>query len=39
MRLHKPNNAQLPETIASWSLALIGLANIGGSLVAGQWVS
>ena len=29
----------LPATVASWSLALIGLANIGGSLVAGQWVN
>ncbi|MGH6612189.1 MAG: MFS transporter [Burkholderiaceae bacterium] len=29
----------LPASVASWSLALIGLANIAGSLVAGQWVN
>lgn len=29
----------LPASVASWSLALIGLANIVGSLVAGQWVN
>ena len=29
----------LPASVASWSLALIGLANIAGSLIAGQWVN
>lgn len=29
----------LPPSVASWSLALIGLANIAGSLLAGHWVS
>lgn len=29
----------LPPTVASWSLALIGLANIAGSLIAGQAVN
>lgn len=29
----------LPPTVASWSLALIGLANIAGSLVVGQAVN
>lgn len=29
----------LPASVASWSLALIGLANIVGSLVAGHWVN
>jgi len=29
------NLCGLPPTVASWSLAIIGLANIGGSLVAG----
>ncbi|GAB4469419.1 MAG: MFS transporter [Burkholderiaceae bacterium] len=29
----------LPATVASWSLALIGLANIAGSLAAGWWVN
>lgn len=29
----------LPPSVASWSLALIGLANIVGSLVTGQWVN
>ena len=29
----------LPASVASWSLALIGLANIGGSLMAGFWVN
>ncbi|MEI8303249.1 MAG: MFS transporter [Burkholderiales bacterium] len=29
----------LPPTVASWSLALIGLANIAGSLLAGQAVN
>jgi predicted MFS family arabinose efflux permease len=28
----------LPASVASWSLALIGLANIVGSLTAGYWV-
>jgi len=28
----------LPASVASWSLALIGLANIAGSLTAGYWV-
>lgn len=29
----------LPASVASWSLALIGLANIAGSLIAGQAVN
>ena len=29
----------LPPSVASWSLAIIGLANIAGSLFAGAWVS
>lgn len=29
----------LPASVASWSLALIGLANIAGSLMAGYWVN
>lgn len=29
----------LPPSVASWSLAIIGLANIVGSLFAGSWVS
>ena len=29
----------LPASVASWSLALIGLANVAGSLIAGQWVN
>lgn len=29
----------LPASVASWSLALIGLANIAGSLAAGWWVN
>lgn len=29
----------LPPSVASWSLAIIGLANIFGSLYAGSWVS
>jgi predicted MFS family arabinose efflux permease len=29
----------LPASVASWSLALIGLANIVGSLAAGWWVN
>ncbi len=29
----------LPPSVASWSLAIIGLANIVGSLYAGAWVS
>lgn len=28
----------LPPSVASWSLAIIGLSNIAGSLVAGAWV-
>jgi predicted MFS family arabinose efflux permease len=29
----------LPPSVASWSLAIIGLANIAGSLVTGWWVN
>jgi MFS family permease len=29
----------LPASVASWSLAIIGLSNIFGSLYAGQWVA
>jgi len=29
----------LPSSVASWSLAIIGLANIAGSLLAGFWVN
>jgi predicted MFS family arabinose efflux permease len=29
----------LPTAVASWSLAIIGLANIAGSLMAGAWVN
>jgi len=29
----------LPSSVASWSLAIIGLANIAGSLIAGWWVN
>jgi predicted MFS family arabinose efflux permease len=29
----------LPPSVASWSLAIIGLANIAGSLTAGFWVN
>ncbi|PLX77698.1 MAG: MFS transporter [Azoarcus sp.] len=29
----------LPPSVASWSLAIIGLANIFGSLYAGAWIS
>jgi MFS family permease len=29
----------LPIAVASWSLAIIGLANIAGSLLAGWWVN
>lgn len=39
---HLPNEVNLcglPPTVASWSLALIGLFNIGGSLVAGACIS
>ncbi|HTT10066.1 MAG TPA: MFS transporter [Burkholderiaceae bacterium] len=32
------NLCGLPASVASWSLALIGLANIAGSLTAGYWV-
>jgi predicted MFS family arabinose efflux permease len=28
----------LPASVASWSLAIIGLSNIAGSLMAGYWV-
>jgi predicted MFS family arabinose efflux permease len=40
--IHLPSEVGLcglPASVASWSLALIGLANIAGSLVAGQWVN
>ncbi len=33
------NLCGLPATVASWSLAIIGLANIFGSLAAGYWVA
>lgn len=39
---HLPGEVELcglPPSVASWSLALIGLANIFGSLYAGSWVS
>jgi predicted MFS family arabinose efflux permease len=32
------NLCGLPPTVASWSLAIIGLANIVGSIMAGIWV-
>jgi predicted MFS family arabinose efflux permease len=32
------NLCGLPPTVASWSLAIIGLANIFGSIAAGYWV-
>jgi predicted MFS family arabinose efflux permease len=32
------NLCGLPPSVASWSLAIIGLANIVGSLMAGWWV-
>jgi predicted MFS family arabinose efflux permease len=32
------NLCGLPPSVASWSLAIIGLANIFGSLAAGYWV-
>lgn len=32
------NLCGLPATVASWSLAIIGLSNIFGSLAAGWWV-
>ncbi len=32
------NLCGLPASVASWSLALIGLANIAGSLLAGYWI-
>jgi predicted MFS family arabinose efflux permease len=32
------NLCGLPATVASWSLAIIGLTNIFGSLAAGYWV-
>ena len=40
--IHLPSEVGLcglPASVASWSLALIGLANIAGSLIAGQWVN
>jgi predicted MFS family arabinose efflux permease len=40
--IHLPSEVGLcglPASVASWSLALIGLANIAGSLVAGHWVN
>ncbi len=33
------NLCGLPASVASWSLAIIGLANIAGSLAAGWWVN
>ncbi|WP_146907280.1 MFS transporter [Arenimonas daejeonensis] len=39
---HLPGEVELcglPPSVASWSLAIIGLANIVGSLFAGAWVS
>ena len=39
---HLPGEVKLcglPPDVASWSLAIIGLANIVGSLCAGAWVS
>jgi len=33
------NLCGLPASVASWSLAIIGLANIAGSLMAGWWVN
>jgi predicted MFS family arabinose efflux permease len=33
------NLCGLPPSVASWSLAIIGLANIAGSLSAGYWVN
>src|SRR5688572_747020 len=39
---HLPGEVELcglPASVASWSLAIIGLANIVGSLCAGAWVS
>ncbi len=33
------NLCGLPPSVASWSLAIIGLGNIFGSLAAGHWVS
>ena len=33
------NLCGLPPSVASWSLAIIGLSNIFGSLYAGSWVS
>ncbi|HXE37908.1 MAG TPA: MFS transporter [Azonexus sp.] len=33
------NLCGLPPAVASWSLAIIGLANIFGSLYAGSWIS
>jgi len=33
------NLCGLPATVASWSLAIIGLTNIFGSLAAGYWVA
>ena len=42
MVTHLPNEVSLcglPPTVASWSLAIIGLANIAGSLYAGSCVA
>ena len=39
---HLPGEVELcglPSSVAGWSLAIIGLANIAGSLLAGSWVS
>ncbi|HMN82194.1 MAG TPA: MFS transporter [Burkholderiaceae bacterium] len=39
---HLPGDVELcglPPSVAGWSLAIIGLANIVGSLLAGSWVS
>jgi MFS family permease len=40
--IHLPSEVGLcglPASVASWSLALIGLANFAGSLRAGQWLN
>ncbi len=40
--IHLPSEVGLcglSASVASWSLALIGLANIAGSLIAGHWVN
>ena len=39
---HLPGEVELcglPPAVASWSLAIIGLANVVGSLFAGAWIS